>query len=164
MSVLMSLFPIVVAWAPKAKEVPGIFKVILPFLLVVSMLTVAGIAVLAIVDLIKKKVALEDESEKFGKLPAGEMTKYEAQSKIAPGHGKVLAVFFIIGLIAFMFGGMYTMGRGSSTTEQLRKEGKEKSKAKTKSNAQSTSLEVGEDGDEGKSKTPDIGTGLDGMK
>jgi hypothetical protein len=162
MSVLMSLFPTVLAWAPKAKEVPGLFKVLLPFMLLVGLLTVGGIAALAILDLLKKKVALEDESEQYGHLPAGEMTKYEAQSKIAPGLGKVLAVLFIIGLVAFMFGGMYTMGRSSSTTAQLRKEGKEKSKAKTKSQLQSTSVEVGEDSDEGKSMAAGFGGMLGG--
>ena len=161
MSVLMSLFPTVLAWAPKAKEVPGFFKVILPLFLVVGLITVVGIAALAIGDLLKKKVALEDESEHYGRLAAGEMTKYEAQSKIAPGLGKVLAVLFIIGLIAFMFGGMYTMGRGSSTTAQLRKEGREKSKAKKAATAQS-STEVGEDSDEDKSMAAGFGGMLGG--
>jgi phosphate/sulfate permease len=132
MTVSSVLFPIL-AWAPamkgmKAEEAPpAIYKVILPLLLFCVLATVVAITVMTILNLLKKRVPMEDPDEpELGKLGSGEMTKYEKESKIAPGYGKVAAVLFIAGLVAFMFGGLYTMGRGSGTTEQLRKEGREK--------------------------------------
>lgn len=150
------LLPIL-AWAPKAaeksKDVPGIFKLILPLCLIVGLLTVVGIAVMAITDLLKKKVPLVDESAEYGQLGSGDMTRYEKESKLQPVMGKVFAAIFLVAVIGFFFGGLYTMGRGSSTTAQLRKEGEEKTKAALKrKQGTSTSTEVGEDGDEGSMK------------
>ncbi len=156
MSAVLTWLVPVLAYAPmaadkaaKAKEVPGIFKLILPLCLIVMLLTVIGIAVMAIVDLMKKKVPLIDEGAEKGPLASGEMTRFEADSKTRPILGKIGAAIFLMAVGAFFFLGLYTMGRGSSTTAQLRKEGKEKSRAEAKRSATSTSLEVGEDGDEG---------------
>lgn len=165
----------VLAWAPamemqadKAKEVPGIFKVLLPFLLFGVFASVAAITFFTIIDVFRKRVRMETVEE--GNVPplaSGEMTKYERQSRIAPALGKVLAVFFIVGLILFMLGGLYTMGRGAGTTEQLRKEGAARQQALEKRKA---SIEAGGSGDfvvgeDGEKKT---GTGfetdLDAMK
>lgn len=145
---LMSWAPMAADKAAKAKEVPGIFKLILPLMLIVALLSVIAIAVMAIVDLLKKKVPLIDEGAEYGPLASGEMTRYESESKTRPLLGKVGAALFLMAVGAFFFLGLYTMGRGSSTTAQLRKEGKEKQKAKDKRAATSTSLEVGEDSDE----------------
>lgn len=159
MTAVMTWLAPILAWAPmaadkaaKSKEVPGIFKLILPLLLIAVLLTVIGIAVMAIMDLLKKKVPLVDEAAEYGNLGSGEMTRYEKESKLQPVMGKVFAAIFLVAVIGFFFGGLYTMGRGSSTTAQLRKEGKEKSKAALKRSQTSTSLEVGEDGDEGSMK------------
>jgi hypothetical protein len=135
-----------------AKDVPAIFKLILPLCLIVGLVTVVGIAVMAITDLLKKKVPLVDESAEYGQLGSGDMTRYEAQSKLQPVMGKVFAAIFLVAVLGFFFGGLYTMGRGSSTTAQLRKEGKEKAKANLKRSQTGTSQEVGEDGDEGSMK------------
>lgn len=144
---IMAYAPMAAEKAAKGKEVPGIFKLILPLLLILVLLVVIGIAVMAIMDLLKKKVPLIDEGAEKGPLAAGEMTRFEAESKTRPLLGKVGAAIFLVAVGAFFFLGLYTMGRGSSTTAQLRKEGKEKQKALKKSTT-STSLEVGEDGDE----------------
>ena len=158
MTAVMTWLVPILAWAPmaadkaaKAKEVPGIFKLILPLCLIVGLLTVIGIAVMAITDLLKKKVPLIDESAEYGPLASGDMTRFEASSKIQPLLGKVGAALFLMAVGAFFFLGLYTMGRGSSTTAQLRKEGKEKQKALKKATT-STSQEVGEDSDEGSMK------------
>lgn len=144
---LMSWAPMAAEKAQKAKEVPGIFKLFLPLMLIVALLSVIAIAVMAILDLLKKKVPLIDEGAEYGPLASGEMTRYESESKTRPLLGKVGAAIFLIAVGCFFFLGLYTMGRGSSTTAQLRKEGREKQKALKRSTT-STSLEVGEDGDE----------------
>ena len=156
---IMAYAPMAAEKAAKGKEVPGIFKLILPLLLILVLLVVIGIAVMAIVDLLKKKVPLIDEGAEKGPLASGEMTRFEADSKTRPLLGKIGAAVFLVAVGAFFFLGLYTMGRGSSTTAQLRKEGREKGKAELKRGSTSTSLEVGEDGDEGSMK-PD---GLSGM-
>jgi len=169
-AVLTWLVPIL-AWASmaadkaaKAKEVPGIFKLILPLMLIVALLSVIGIAVMAIMDLLKKKVPLIDEGAEKGPLASGEMTRYEAESKTRPLLGKVGAAIFLMAVGAFFFLGLYTMGRGSSTTAQLRKEGREKGKAALKRGSTSTSLEVGEDGDENVMKPGAFDGMIAGMK
>lgn len=168
-AVLTWLVPIM-AWAPdasekvsKAKEVPGIFKLLLPLILIIGLLVVVGIAAMAIMDLLKKKVPLVDESAEYGPLASGEMTRYEAESKTRPLLGKVGAAIFLMAVGAFFFLGLYTMGRGTSTTAQLRKEGKEKSRALKRSTT-STSQEVGEDSDEGSMKPGSFDGMLEGMK
>ena len=167
---LPSLFISVLAWAPTKgmeaeKSVPGIFKLILPLLLVAVLLTVVAITVFSILNVLKKSVPLEDPSDPgVGPLADGEMTPFEKQSRVAPVQGKVLAVVFIVGLLAFMYGGLYTMGRGSGTTEQLRKEGKARAAELRKHRQRNRgSLEVGEDSESGDSK-PEFGGGLGGMK
>jgi hypothetical protein len=170
-AVMTWLVPIL-AWAPmaadkaqKGKEVPGIFKLLLPVLLVASLLVVSGIAVMAIVDLLKKKEALIDEGAEKGPLGAGEMTRYEAESRTRPLLGKVGAAIFLIAVGAFFFLGLYTMGRGSSTTAQLRKEGKEKQQRKDKRESTSTSYEVGEDSEGSSSMKPgELDIKVDAMK
>jgi len=168
MTAVMTWLVPIVAWAPmaadkaaKAKEVPGIFKLILPLMLIITLVAVVGIAVMAIVDLLKPKVPLIDEGAEKGPLASGEMTRYEADSQTRPLLGKIGAAVFLLAVGLFFFLGLYTMGRGSSTTAQLRKEGKEKSKANLKRNTSGTSLEVGEDGDEGSMK-PDSFDGMIG--
>ena len=166
MTVALSVLIPLMAWAPKAekaKEVPGFFKLILPVLLIAVLLTVIGIAVLAIVDLLKKKVPLVDESAEYGELGSGEMTRYEADSRTRPLLGKVGAALFLIAVGAFFMMGLYTMGKGSSTTAQLRKEGREKS-ARIKKAGTETSLEVGEDDADKKQGAGEFGTGLDVKK
>jgi amino acid transporter len=152
-AVLTWLVPIM-AWASKAadkasdaKDVPGIFKLLLPLMLIIGLFAVVGIAVMAIMDMLKKKVPLIDEAAEHGHLASGEMTRFESESRRQPVLGKVGAVIFLMAVGMFFFLGLYTMGRGSSTTEQFRKEGREKQKLLKKSTT-STSLEVGEDGDE----------------
>lgn len=145
---LMSWAPMAAEKAAKGKDVPGIFKLILPLMLIIALLSVIAIAVMAIIDLLKKKVPLIDEGAEYGPLASGEMTRYESESQTRPILGKVGAALFLMAVGAFFFLGLYTMGRGSSTTAQLRKEGVEKQKAKDKRAATATSLEVGEDGDE----------------
>ena len=66
--------------------------------------------------------------------------------------------------------GLYTMGRGSTTTEQVQKEGKETQarmdKRKKAAQRAGSSLQVGEDGDSGKKKKGEFGGlgGDDGTK
>lgn len=167
---LLSLFISVLAWAPAKgmeaeKAVPAIFKLILPLLLVAVLLTVVAITVFSVLNVFKKRVPLEDPADPgVGPLSSGEMTPFEKQSRLAPTLGKVLAVVFIVGLLAFMYGGLYTMGRGSSTTEQLRKEGKARSAALKKHRQRSrSSLQVGEDSESDESSS-EFGGGLQGMK
>ena len=158
MTVSSLLLPIL-AWAPAMKKgmeaeesVPGIYKVILPLLLFGVLATVVPITAMTIITVLKKRVSIEDPNEPdLGKLGSGEMTKFERESRIAPGYGKVAAVVFIAGLVAFMFGGLYTMGRGSGTTEQLRKEGREKqARLNKRRKATQAGPAVGEDsGDSG---------------
>jgi len=171
MTVPTWLIPVLM-WAPmkaeKAKEVPGIYKVILPVLLAAVILTVIAITIFSIINLLKKDHKLDDPTNTDpSPLASGEMTKYESQARIAPGLGKILAIVFILGLVAFMFSGFYTMGRSAGTTEQLRKEGKEKQQRlkDRKAAAASTGdgLQVGDDGDSGM-KGGEFGGGLDGMK
>jgi hypothetical protein len=172
MPALMTWLVPMMAWAPmaadkaqKGKDVPGIFKLVLPLLLIATLLVVIGIAVMAIVDLLKKKEALLVEGSEKGPLGAGEMTRYEAESRTRPLLGKVGAALFLIAVGAFFFLGLYTMGRGSSTTAQLRKEGKEKQQRKDKRDSASTSFEVGEDGDGSSSMKPgEFDIKVDAMK
>ncbi len=172
MTVSSVLIP-VLTWAAPAmkgmeaeKSVPGIYKVILPLLLFGVLASVVGISVMAILNTLRKSVPLEDPgAPELGKLTSGEMTKYERESKIPPSMGKVFAIIFIVGLVAFMFGGMYTMGRGSGTTEQLRKEGKEKQERlkERKEAASSPGPVVGDDSDKGEGDSEFSGM-LGGMK
>lgn len=165
MYLVMSWLIPIMAYAPKAadkaKSVPFIWKAILPILLVGVLLTVVGITVLFLVNLLSKRVPLEDEATGYGALKAGEMTQYEDKSRIGPILGKIGAAVFIIFVIGFMYMGLYTMGRGSGTTEQLQKEGKEKQaridKRKAAAKATGSSLQVGEDGDSSKGKKGEFG-------
>ncbi|MDY0001624.1 MAG: hypothetical protein RBU30_10045 [Polyangia bacterium] len=164
----------ILAWAPaaqmqadKGKDAPVFFKLLLPLVLLGVLGVVAGIAIFAILDLLKKRVPLEEvEGSSIPPLASGEMTKFEAQSRVAPALGKVMAVIFISGLLLFMFGGLYTMGRGSGTTEQLRKEGTERQMAldKDKAAAQAAGSEaaIGEDAPS-RPRGGEFGSGLDSM-
>ena len=160
------LYPILLAGpmsAMDSKPTPVIFKVLLPLLLSIGVLTVAGIAVVSIINLLKKTEALEDESKNYGSLAVGDMTRYEAESKKQPVFGKVGTVIFLAAVGAFFFLGLYTMGRGSSTTAQLRKEGKAKSAAKINATKDvSSSNEIGEDGSD--AMKGGAFDSLDGMK
>lgn len=150
--------------ASKDTQVPGIFKLLLPLILIIGLVTVVGIAVMAIVDLLKKKVPLIDEAAEHGRLGSGDMSRYEAESRRQPVLGKVGAVIFLMAVGVFFFLGLYTMGRGASTTAQLRKEGREKSRA-LKRITTATSQEVGEDGDESSMKPGFSGMlGMDAKK
>ena len=166
---VLSLFISVPAWAAgKGMEaethVPGIFKLLLPLLLVGVLLTVVAITVFSILNTFKKTVPLENPADpNVGPLSSGEMTPFERQSRVPPTLGKVLAVVFIVGLLAFMYGGLYTMGRGSSTTEQLRKEGKARAAEARKRRQRNSGPVVGEDSDSGDSGS-EFGGSLDGMK
>jgi len=170
---VLSLIISVLAWAPHKgmqaeTHVPGIFKLILPLLLVGVLLTVVAITVFSILNTLKKSVPLEDPHDpNFGPLSAGEMSPFEKQSRIPPALGKVLAVIFIVGLLAFMYGGLYTMGRGSGTTEQLRKEGRARA-AELKRHRETLSgggggAVVGDDSAQDESSS-EFGGSLDGMK
>jgi hypothetical protein len=164
-AVLTWLVPIM-AWgsmaadkASKETQVPAIFKLLLPLMLIAVMLVVIGISVMAIMDLLKKKVPLVDEAAAHGPLGSGEMTRYESESRRQPVFGKIGSIFFLMAVGVFFFLGLYTMGRGSSTTAQLRKEGKEKTKAALKRASGTPSSEVGSDDDEGSS----MKSGFSGM-
>lgn len=166
----------ILAWAPaaqmqadKGKDAPIIFKVILPVILLAVLAVMAGITIFAILEVLKKRVPMEEpEGASVPPLASGEMTKFEAQSRIAPVLGKVMAVVFIFGLVLFMFGGLYTMGKGSSTTEQLRKEGLERQMAadkhkKAADSAGGSEAAIGED-EPSRPRGADFGSDLDGMK
>lgn len=167
---VLSLFISMPAWAAgKGMEaethVPGIFKLLLPLLLVGVLLTVVAITVFSILNTFKKAVPLEDPSDpNFGPLSSGEMSPFEKQSRVPPTLGKVLAVVFIMGLLAFMYGGLYTMGRGSSTTEQLRKEGKAQAAEARKRLRGGGGPAVGDEGDSGGDEDSEFGGSLGGMK
>lgn len=165
----------ILAWAPaagmkveKTKEVPGIYKLVLPLLLFAVLGTMVAITIFAIIETLKKRVPLEEtEGANIPPLGSGEMTKYERDSRIAPAMGKIMAVGLIIGLLAMMMGGMYTMGKGSSTTDQLRKEGAERQKkadARKRASEASGGGEIGGDDKGSSSKGSEFGGGLDGMK
>ena len=177
MFVVSWLVPIL-AWAPTAQmqaektvSVPVFFKLFLPVALIAFLIAMAAITILGVAQVLTKRVPLEEpEGGNIPPLGSGEMTKFESQSRYAPAFGKVMASIFIVALLTFMVGGMYSIGAGSSTTDQLRKEGLERQKAADKRQKDSLSSAGGGSepviGDDAPSRPRggEFGTGLDGME
>lgn len=164
----------ILAWAPAAEklakktEVPVFFKLFLPVALVAFLLIMAAIVFVGVAEIFKKRVPLEEtEGSNIPPLGSGEMTQFESTSRNAPSFGKVAAVIFICGLLLFMGGGMYSMGRGSNTTEQLKKEGAAKKAAERQKKLAAAESSGGGAivGDDAPSRPrgADFGSGLDGM-